>query len=43
MAQWVKDLVLSWLQLESLPWQAFGAWPENFRMRQVWPKNNNKK
>ena len=30
--QWIKDLVLSLLQLGSLLWRAFDAWPGNFCM-----------
>ena len=38
-AQQVKDLVLSLLQLRSLPWRMFDIWPRNFFRQQVWPEN----
>ena len=38
MAQWVKDLALSFQQLGSLLRHRFDSWPRNFYMPQVWPK-----
>ena len=32
MTQWVKDLVLSLQQLESLLWRRFDPWPGNYNM-----------
>ena len=37
-AQWVKDLVLSLMQLWSLLWHRFDLWPRNFHMPWAWPK-----
>ena len=37
MAQWVKDLALSLLQLGLLVWYRFDPWPGNFRMLWMWP------
>ena len=37
MAQWVKDLALSLLWLQSLLWHRFDPWPGNFHMPLAWP------
>ena len=37
MAQWVKDLVLSLLQLGLLLWCRFDPWQRNFHMPWAWP------
>ena len=36
--QWVKDLVWSLQQAESLLWHGFDSWPGNFHMPQAWSK-----
>ena len=42
-AQWVKDLALSLLWLESLLWRRFWSWPRNFHMLRAQPKKKKKK
>ena len=41
--QQLKDLALSLLWLESLPWYGFDPWPWNFHMPQEQPKKKKKK
>lgn len=40
-AQQVKNLVSSLLQLRPLPWPGFDPWPGNLCMLQAWPKKEN--
>ena len=42
-AQWVKGLVLSLLQLRSLLWQGFSSSPKDFQMLPWMPKKKKKK
>ena len=43
MAQWVKDAMLSMLQLWlGLRWLTFHPWPGNSYMPQEWQKNKNR-